>query len=105
MIANICKIVHTFTSLVPRLLPPRSGLVHTIYTLGGEGPGDETMHSLASSEFTVKYCLTTADVLSWHLDCSTCKSLSLCESLFLCVARFPSLRRRVAGHRYVRVNS
>ena len=34
------------------------------------------MHSLASSEFTVKYCLTTADVLSWHLDCSTCKSLS-----------------------------
>ena len=44
------------------------------------------MHSLAISEFTVKYCLTTADVLSWHLDCSTCKSLSLCDcnkSLFL----------------------
>jgi len=66
------------------------------------------MHSLAISEFTVKYCLTTADVLLWHLDCSTCKSLSLCDcnkSLFLCVARFPSLRKRVAGHRYVRVNS
>ena len=27
-------------------------IVHTIYTLGGEGPGDETMRSLGSCEFT-----------------------------------------------------